>query len=578
MALTSSRAVVALALAVVLAYANTLRSEFVWDDEVLVKDNPTIRNFTYAPAAFVSDLARTGQSSAAYYRPLQTISYMVDYRLWGLNPAGYHLTNLVLHFVCVVLLWLVVRQFGVTSAVALVVALLFAVHPVNTNAVAYVAGRADLLAGAGLLGALLCCGASRHADAARLPLFTGAILCFLIALFSRENAMLLPALVLVYGLVMDRRPGPALRATLPFLIVLGCFLLWRTEVLRLREQPLLADWGISPADRLQILLRALATYGGLLLWPAHLQMDRQLVQGGPELHLLTAGGVAVILALVGMFRRGAPVVRFGVAWFGVTILPVAGLLGLTATVAEHWLYLPAIGLYLAGAVWLAGTRFNPRWVTAVTLPVIAALGLRTAARNRDWRDGVTLYTATANAAPHSHRVRNNLGLAHTAAGHFQQALAELHAAEQLQPADAQLKANLAVVYQLTGQLDAAAHWNMECLRLDPHNVGTLLRIAHLYEARGNIPRARDHFMAALTVTTEVEPRLVFARFLIRQRRLREALRVVADASDLDPGNAAPFLVLGDILTLSRRYPLAAEAFAMAATLDPHGTANTLAFP
>ncbi len=573
MHLTRTRTFLLIALTTILAYANSLRNDFVWDDEVLVKSNDYIRNFTYVTAAFVTDLSRTGHSSATYYRPLQTISYMFDYRFWGLIPAGYHLTNLLLHLTCALLLWLFVENITNRRPLALLVALLFAVHPVNTSAVTYVAGRADMLAFSGILGSFLCFLAYQNRANFRRGYYTAAIICFIGALFSRESAMLLPFLLTLYGLMLGRQANQshrqALLPVIPFFLVLVCFAGWRTAVLNIHHQPLLAHWGIPFAERMQIVCRALATYLGLLLWPAHLQMDRQLMQGGAWLHFLTVAGIFIAIGFICLLRRAQPLVRFGLAWFILTILPVSGLLNLTASAAEHWLYVPAVGLYLAVAVGVGQLRIRPRILVPVSTMAIVAFGIRTAVRNQDWATGATIYTATAKAAPHSLRVRNNLGLTFTEEGHYRRALTELRAAERANPADATIKANLAVAYQLRGDLNQAARKDAECLKLDPQNVGTLLRIAYLYELRGNFKRARDHFMAALAVSQDIQPRLLFAHFLLRHRHYKEALEVVQNAGEIDPGNGAVFHTLGDVLVAGHQYRLAAEAFQMASALDPH---------
>ncbi|NQU09367.1 tetratricopeptide repeat protein [bacterium] len=561
-------------------YANSLAGQFVWDDEPLVVANPLIRNATYLPEVFTTDLARENEASATYYRPLQTVTYLVDYALWGLNPFGYHLTNLLLHLGCVLLVWQLFEQLGVDRWWALGGALLFAVHPVNANAVAYVAGRADTLVLGALLAALLLwIEYDRHRaehPLARHAWFTGSIIGFTLALFSRENALLFPVLVGLYAWLFGREETApwrrALRAALPFVLLAGAFWAWRHAVVDLQSREMVAGWPLTTSVRLQVMLRAWATYASLLLWPEHLQMDRQLIQGGPELHWLALGGVGVglgFLAWAWWAQRHDRLVLFGLGWLGLAILPVSGLLSLTASVAEHWLYLPAVGLYLASGRHLSRLRLHPGvTITAVGIG-LAVLGARTVYRNADWRDGAHLFAQTAAAAPYSARARNNLGYVLRTTGHLGEAQRVLEEAERLYPRDLTLKANLAVLYQQQGKWDDALSKNGECLELDPQNVGTILRLADLYDEQGRYARARHHYLAALAVTSALRPRGLMVDFLLSHDQGHEALRVAQDSCHLEPGNAEGFLMLGRVLQQQGRMNEARHALERAQHLDRH---------
>ncbi len=165
MNLSRTRMLLGLVLLTVLAYGNTTQNGFLWDDQPHIVENSHIRNHYYLGIVFRSDLFHSPSATAVpYYRPMQTVSYMADYALWGLNPFGYHLTNLALHLGCVLLLTLLVEQFSQNRWLAGGVAAVFAVHPVLTNAVAYVAGRADSLAFGFMLAAWLLLLRSENAE------------------------------------------------------------------------------------------------------------------------------------------------------------------------------------------------------------------------------------------------------------------------------------------------------------------------------------------------------------------------------------------------------------------------------
>jgi Flp pilus assembly protein TadD len=589
MALTKTGTVLILSLLTMAAYANTLTNSFVWDDVLLVVDNTHIRNSTYLPAIFTSDLYHGDAQAAAYYRPLQTVSYMVDYIIGGLNPFGFHLTNLLLHLTCVWLLWLLIEGLSGSRALALVVAALFAVHPLGTNAVTYISGRADSLAFAAMLVSFLLFRRYRASADESLPVrlatFAGCILAYVAALFSRENALLFPGLIAAHCLIFeaDRRPklSDVLQAVAPFAIVTLAFLLWRSAVIELHGKPVFPVQVLTPVERAEVFFRAVATYLGVLIWPAHLQMERQLSAGGAWLHMLTAVGGLGLLGLLCTICWAAcrsPLAHFGLWWFAISLSPMLGLLNLTATVAEHWLYVPSIGIYLAVAAGLF--HLQSRWdgaqqrriqqaAAAGVFVALIALSLRTIHRNADWANDLVVHAKTKQTAPNSDRARNNLARSYLAAGQPGPALLELLEAERINPRDLLVKENLASLYLFDGRLDLAMSKNEECLHIDPGDSDALLRKAEILDRRGDVLDAKRQYIRATASCTALRPRLLFAMFLLKHNDLKQAIEVATEAYEIEPGNADVFNLLGSILARQHRFQNAEEAFRMACDLDRH---------
>jgi Flp pilus assembly protein TadD len=580
------------------AYANTLTNRFVWDDDAFVTQNDVIRNSTYIDRVFTSDLFGDNPTSIAYYRPLQTISYMVDYFFWGLNPLGYHVTNIALHLLCVVLVWVLVERLSANRLLGALVAAVFAVHPVNTNAVTYISGRADPMAFAAMLGSFLLFLRYRSSDGetaqTRTLLFVASMLCYVLALFSRESALLLPILIVLYELALsprtDRKLSTALASVVPFLLITVAYVLFRTAVTESQGKAFFTGATTPVSMRLQVIFAAMSTYVGLLTWPAHLQMDRHFIPGDAGLHMLTVAGIltAVVLAwAIWWSYRVSRLASFGLIWFAVTLLPMTGTLNLITAVAEHWLYVPSVGFYLAvGAVCY-------RMLTQSTLPaekcahklagilyalILLALTARTIVRNRDWADDMTIYSHTRQAAPYSVRMRSNLGHLYLAEGHFDNALSELLNAEQhcrRGPLLQIIKGNLAAVYAAKGDFDRAIAKNQECLQLDANDTDAWLRLANICEQRGNLLAARRYYAHATATSASVKSRLLFGMFLLSAGRLQEALQTVREAYDIEPGNAEVFNLLGAILIETGQLAKARETFEMAQTLDRHSPAAVL---
>jgi Flp pilus assembly protein TadD len=587
-----SRHQIALLLVLVtgIAYAKSLNNSFLWDDDLLVVDNSYVRNWTYLDATFVSDLFHNYTVGlASHYRSLQTVSYISDYSIWGLKPFGYYLTNLLLHAACVLLVYFLVERLSTNSVLSLFVAVAFAVHPVNTNAVTYVAGRADPMCFAAMLGSLLFFLRYVRADDATgltsVGLFTLSVVCYLVALFSRESSMLMPLLLFMYcvtlGAPHSHKLRYALRRTLPYAVLTVVFVFWRTAVLELQGKPLHPPWTLPLTLRLQIPFRSLASYFGLLVWPSHLQMERQVVVGGSSLQFLTVIGIAITLGLCTLAcwtRRKVPLAYFGLCWFALTIAPLTGVLSLNASIAEHWLYVPSVGIHLciAALYFYFDQRLSPATarraralVAPASLIAFLALTARTICRNRDWANAMSLYSRTKQAAPYSAGIRCNLGREHIDSGDKDRARAELLSAEKLEPHYPRAKSNLAAFYLVQGEYDKARAKAQECLALDPQNTSALLQLAMIGEEHKDFTAARLDYIRAVATTTDVRPRLQFGSFLLRAHRFREALDVVDDVFSLEPGNAICFNLLGAILSEQHHFQAAERAFEMARSLDRH---------
>lgn len=559
----SWRGAAALVLLTLAAYANSLWNGFVWDDEVLVRENPHIRNLTYLPTLFTSDLVHNSHGGPAYYRPLQAITYLLDYQLWGTHPTGYHLTNILLHALCVVLVWMTLRRLVSDPLIPLLVAAVFAVHPLNTSAVTYIAGRADSLALAGMLGAFLFHHHYRQQQTPRVLFFVAALLCYVAALFSRENALLFPVLLVVLSGPPWRR---AFQQAIPFALLAVAFLIWRAAVIEHVEKPVLGAWPIPWDLRLQLILRSLATYFGLLFWPVHLQMDRSVAFAPWQLAIAGLLVASVLITALWWTAHREPVAFRGLLWFVVTLLPLTGALNLVATVAEHWLYVPMIGFYLALAIVVVR---HTRWLLPATGVVLCALMLRTVVRNRDWTDGTVFFTRQAHAAAHSERTFTNLGHTLVVTGQTDAGLAALERAEQLNPRCPTAKYNLAVVLALRGDTDRAQEKLTACLALAPDDPTGWELAAQLAEARGDVRQALHDYRRAISCTREVGLRLRFVRFLVRHGRTREALATLEECQYLEPGHAGTYRLLADLFTAIGQTARAAEARQLAASLDPH---------
>lgn len=429
----------------------SLQGQRIWDDQYLALENPFIKSPLLIFEAFRHYLFL--ESFSSHYRPIQNISYMFDYFVWNTDAYGFHLTNVLLHAGCAVLLYLLVQnlvaslwfretsvsvrnrlshRIPIVSLAAFFVALLWAVHPVHSAAVDYISGRADSLAFFFAAAAWLLTFRARAAQNAgrRNALFALAAVSALVALLAREIAAIWFALFLIHFLFVERKISIRARV----IAVSGCLLLIAIYA-GLRhlpaQRPLPSTGGWPAAMRVALMARSLGDYTRLLVFPSNLHMERNLLEPesygsntqwrgavGTEylsiLGALTAGLVGFACCKRG---RGRNMRIFGAGWFAVAYLPISNLIPLNATVAEHWLYLPSVGflIFLAGLAVELPVRYR-RAVSAFACIAVIGLGARSVVRSTDWADEETFYTRTIESGGCSTRAAANLAEIYSAKG------------------------------------------------------------------------------------------------------------------------------------------------------------------
>jgi tetratricopeptide (TPR) repeat protein len=438
-------------LASLLAFSSSLNNDFTnWDDNWLITTNPWIREVSWKNVSTILDPTVDPNVRAQLggeYLPVRDFSAMADYALFGLEPAGHHVTNLVLHtLVCLLLYALLVRFFG-SIALAFGASLLFAVHPLHVESVAWLSSRKDLLAGVFYLLALLAWNAHRRRGGLgrSLPFYAAAFLCFALACTSKYMAVTLPAALLLHDWLLYR-PRPSewrarfwrpLLETLPFFIFTLLFA--KLVVVRIASRGLIREWyGDGFLHTLYSVFHVLVEYVGAIFVPTRLQacVDHPITR---SLDLPTLGAAAFLIGLVGfggtilvraLFRDRDPsradrLVAFSGLFFFAAISPVSNILFPMGTLyADRYLYLPLLGgPLILGALFAAGFergRAEPRMRAALLRMAVAVLalggvalayGVKTHAYNRVWKDSETLWTdVLRKGGPGHHTAHFNLGI------------------------------------------------------------------------------------------------------------------------------------------------------------------------
>lgn len=383
----SARAPLLLAILTFLAYSNSFTGGFTLDSKQAILQDQRVHEATgHNLDLIVEHTYWWPYDESGLYRPLTTLSFLFNYAILGnqADPVGYHAFNLLLHLANVLLLYALARRY---TPYALAVAALWAVHPVLTESVTNLVGRADLLAAFGILAALWFYTAEDNRF--WLP---GMAVATAIAVFSKESAVVLPALLPLF----DRERRKLVRGLIATAIPIAAMLAARTAVLAgaLPRFVPFTDNPISGAGFVTAKLAALSVLGRyiwLLVWPARLSADYSFHQipVAANWAAIATLGIAVAIAIRWNWRAGA--------FFAIAILPVSNLLFPIGTImAERFLYLPAIVVALA----LAHLWRRPAGRIAVCA-IVLAFAARTWARNPDWHDDRAMAESLVRTSPAS---------------------------------------------------------------------------------------------------------------------------------------------------------------------------------
>lgn len=573
-----------LALAIGAAYANVLQNGFVWDDVTLVEQDERIRSLDHVGEIFAQDFFEHSneQVKYGYYRPLVTLSYLLDHALWGSNPLGYHLTNLLLHWLaCLALYALALGVFAFEWDAALVAALAFALHPVHVESVTWISGRTDVLATVAMLAAWWLHGAAeRQASAVRRRgLLVASAGALLLALLAKELALVLPLLLLGFSLGR-RRPREALVRVVPHALAVTVYLLVRFALVRVEageitERPLL--------QHLVTAVGAFWRYVGELFWPfpLHAYLQHPWVEPIDAWAWLLGASALVPLALLVVCWRRRWLFPFSLLLgFGVSLLPHAGIVRLSGprdmglVMAERFLYFPSIFFCIAlGALVFAWPRVRiASGLAVLALSVAAATAV--ARRNPDWRDDGTLMRATLRHAPEAALLHSRLGVYQSLRGEHAAAVRSFRAALDLHRRNEggespPLVLDLAAALRHAGDLRGALALLEPLVQLgyDPppvlYNFGETLRLL------GRDNEARE----TLETCVKVDPKFVAAHFSLsrleaKSRHFDEALAHYDDAHAVAGGDVSLLLWGGDLQRMRGDLAAAERTYQEALKIDP----------
>lgn len=550
---------VAIALAVAIAYAPALRGGWVWDDDSEIVSNATVKD----PAG----LGRiwNGAGTVDYF-PLKTTFQWLQWRAWGDNPFPYHVTNVALHALSALLVWHLLARLGLRCG--WVGGLLFAVHPLGVESVAWIAEFKNavslpplLMSAAAYLVFLRTRGPAGYAI---------SLLLFVVAALCKSSVVMLPPVLLLLAWWsagrLDRRD---VLAAVPFFVValvLGIVTIWFQHVRAI------AHWELPAASMVERLGRAGAAavfYLGKSVLPVGLQplYPRSVPDSSPLVQVVAWIGIGATLFVAWRARRSwGRHALLGFGWFGLNLLPVLGLVNMSylhfAWVADHFAYVSLVGVVgLGTAIIEIAWRQSPaaRWLVPLAVLGIAVAGIQQSRRHAAlYRSEETLWTHVLHRQPDSVVAHNNLAVALVRKQQFDAALERATTALRLAPDYVAAHENVAIALAGLGRIDDAARALAEAERRGGRSAAARVAVGTALLRAGRVAEAIARYEAALVLNPEdADAHKGIAVALYLTGRIEEAIPHYRRALQLAP-DAATHTNCGVALVAAGR---AAEAVA-----------------
>jgi len=470
-------------------YVNSFSNQFFWDDNDTIVNNSYVKDYRNIPKFFSQNLIAGSGQITNYWRPLLLMSFSFDYHTWGLHSIGFHLTNTILHIICAWLVYLLLlglfRQIRKERKIkkndyliSFLVSLFFLVHPLQTEAITYISGRADPLSSFFALISLIFYVKYREINKRNDLIYS--IIFFIFGLLTKEQIVFLPFIVLLIEVIFFSSKKTKIdikkivgRLASFFTISVAYFLL-RISVLNFNNilggAKNIGDeqYATSIFLRLFTFCKVIFEYLFLLFVPINLHMEREVVTVKSFLSwpvLLFLLFIVLIFIISKYTWKKNKMISFGVLWFVVILLPRMNIIKINRPMYEHWLYFPMIGFWLAlfSLIFFFIDRVKIKKQQDVyysifitfTVFLLIIFSFLSVVRNRVWNNPIIFYENNLRYTPNSFIQHNNLGMAYSDIARYDRAILNYRKAIEIKDVYPQVHSNLANALIRIGKTDEA---------------------------------------------------------------------------------------------------------------------------
>jgi len=457
---------------------------------------------------------------AANWHPLTWLSLIVDYELFGLHAAGYHMVNLVLHIINTLLLFLLLNRMTREVWKSAAIAALFAVHPLNTESVVWIAERKNLLST--LFWILTIMAYVRYAEKPGWKRYAPVLVWFILGLIAKPMLVTLPFVLLLLdywplhrlsrykGMRSETVPAPAERPRLPFplllekvpLLLLSLLSAWITLEAARTGGAVKAISVFPLSGRIENAIVSYALYLHKLVWPADLAIFYPYGAGHPPWQVgLSLLFLAAVTALVCIKGRKHRYLITGWFWYVITLLPVIGLVQVGfQSMANRYAYVSLIGILIIvawGVPDLAERFSGRRYLPAAAVAVILAAAFATKAALPHWKDSEAVFRRALSVTTDNHIAEMGMGNLWLGWGNLHRARSHYLESLRIKPDYAEAHHNLALVLMQEGKRDEATGRYREALKYDPTHEKAYNNLGVLLASEGKLAEAKACFLRVL---------------------------------------------------------------------------------
>lgn len=526
-------------------YSNSLTGEFLWDDELLIVDNKQIKDLHNLPTLFTQHIAHSSTQESNLYRPLQILTYTLNYATSKLDVRAYHLTNISLHILAALMLYWLAQLISQNEVTSLVAALLFISHPIHTEAVTYISGRADPLVALFILFCIIFF--IKYSDNEnRISFYFLSIFSYLLALLSKEVALIVPLLLFAYDYIYKGQKKLLFKRHLPFFLLGLAYIALRKTVLGFPVQQTVISQ-VMLVERTPVIFQSLAMYFQKLLLPLKLHMEYEpLIPPITDIYVISGIVSASLLILFAILcRTKQKLVSFSLVCFLISYLPVSNIYPLNAFFAEHWIYVPSLGLFILAA-WMV-VKISEKGIVFKRLTyllLILLLGSNfslTMKQNQYWANPEDFYQRTLKYAPNSFRVYFRLGLLYLRKGMLNQGIENTKKVLALNPNYIPAYENLILGYLWQGAHDKAIAIGEKALQVNPYSDILHNNLGLAYAAKGRDEKALTEFKKALVInSSNAQAYNNLGSAYANMGKNKEAISAFKKALEINPDYAAAY--------------------------------------